>query len=92
MRILVLKNWHGYKWRGLLSLLFLFSVESLFVISQGTRTSKDSPRQTLSSARTLQALHKNSKQTCETHQTAPLAADCTPTLKSASQNHQRTKN
>ena len=62
------------------------------MISQGIRTSKDSPRQTLSSARTLQALHKNSKKTCETHQTAPLAADCTPTLKPASQNHQGTKN
>ena len=53
------------------------------LISQVIRTSKDTPRQTLSSARTLQALHKNSKQTCETQQTAPLAADCTPTLKSA---------
>ena len=69
------------------------------LILQGIRTSKDSPRQTLSStsstakgARMLQALHKNSKQTCETQQTAPLAADCTPTLKSATQNHQRTKN
>ena len=39
-----------------------------------------------------QEIHKNSKQTCETHQTAPLAVDCTPTLKSALQNHQRTKN
>jgi len=62
------------------------------MISQGIRTSKDSPHQTLSSARMLQALHKNSKQTYETPQTAPLAADCTPTLKSASQNYQRTKN
>jgi len=62
------------------------------VISQVIRTSKDSPRQTLSSTRMLQALHKNSKQTCETQETAPLAADCTPTLKLALQNHQRTKN
>ena len=53
------------------------------MISQVIRTSKDSPRQTLSSTRTLQELHKNSKQTYETQQTAPLAADCTPTLKSA---------
>jgi len=64
----------------------------MLIDSQVIRTPKDSPRQTLSSARTLQALHKNSKQTCETQQTAPLAGDCTPTLKSALQNHQRTKN
>ena len=53
------------------------------MITQVIRTLKDSPRQTLSSARTLQALHKNSKQTCKTQQAVPLAADCTPTLKSA---------
>jgi len=37
------------------------------------------------------ASSKNPKRTCETQQTAPLAVDCTPTLKSATQNHQRTK-
>nr|AFN88192.1 putative retrotransposon protein [Phaseolus vulgaris] len=54
------------------------------------RTSKDSSCQTQSltsatvmSASALQELCKNSKRTCKTHQTAPLAAVCTPTLKSA---------
>jgi len=77
----------------------MYSNVVLMLILQGIQTSKDSPRQTLSStsatvtsAKTLQELHKNSKQTCETNQTAPLAAGGTPTLKSALQNHQRTKN
>ena len=75
-------NVHAFT-KGMLPGPFSESLLRYYLILQVIRTSKDSPRQTLSSARTLQALHKNFKQTCETQQTTPLVADCTPMLKSA---------